>query len=57
MGWGIGFFMARIGGWIKDITGHLDNAFYISGVLLVIGVILAKVTKRPAYSEFNKTGA
>jgi OFA family oxalate/formate antiporter-like MFS transporter len=57
MGWGIGFFMARIGGWIKDMTGSLDNAFYISGVLLVIGVILAKVTKRPAYSEFTKTGA
>jgi len=57
MGWGIGFFMARIGGWIKDVTGTLDNAFYISAVLLIIGVVLAKVTKRPAYSEFNKTGA
>lgn len=48
MGWGIGFFMARVGGYIKDVTGSLDNAFYISGVLLVVGVILSRVTKRPS---------
>ena len=53
MGWGIGFFMARLGGSIKDWTGSLDNAFYISGVLLVIGVALAKFTKRPSYAEFS----
>ena len=53
IGWGAGFFMARIGGWIKDITGSLDNAFYISAVLLIIGVILAKLNKRPQYSEFS----
>jgi OFA family oxalate/formate antiporter-like MFS transporter len=57
MGWGIGFFMARIGGWIKDVTGTLDNAFYISGALLIVGVILAKVTKRPLYSEFGDKSA
>ncbi len=50
MGWGIGFFMARVGGYIKDVTGSLDNAFYISGVLLIIGVILSRVTKRPSYA-------
>lgn len=53
IGWGAGFFMARIGGWIKDITGSLDYAFYISAVLLIIGVILAKINKRPQYSEFS----
>jgi MFS transporter, OFA family, oxalate/formate antiporter len=45
--------MARIGGWIKDVTGSLENAFYISAVLLIIGVVLAKVTKRPLFSEFG----
>ena len=51
MGWGLGFFMARLGGTIKDITGSLDYAFYISGGLLIVGVILAKITNRPKYSE------
>jgi len=50
MGWGIGFFMARVGGVIKDMTGSLDNAFYISGVLLIVGVILSRVTKRPSFA-------
>jgi OFA family oxalate/formate antiporter-like MFS transporter len=43
--------MARLGGTIKDITGSLDYAFYISGGLLIIGVILAKITNRPKYSD------
>jgi OFA family oxalate/formate antiporter-like MFS transporter len=51
IGWGLGFFMARIGGWIKDITGSLNWAFYISGILLIIGVILAKINQRPRFSE------
>lgn len=50
-GWGLGFFMARLGGTIEDITGSLNYAFYISGALLVAGVILAKMTKRPMHSE------
>ena len=47
IGWGLGFFMARIGGTIKDITGKLDWAFYISAVVLIIAVVLSWVTKRP----------
>jgi len=49
IGWGLGFFMARLGGTIQDITGSLDYAFYISGALLVAAVILSRVTKRPGY--------
>ncbi|MBF0376212.1 MAG: OFA family MFS transporter [Desulfamplus sp.] len=49
MGWGFGFFMARIGGWIQDVTGSLDYAFYISGGLLVGGVLLARITTKPQY--------
>ena len=47
IGWGLGFFMARLGGTIKDVTGSLDWAFYISGLVLIIAVILSWVTKRP----------
>jgi len=49
MGWGLGFFMARLGGTIEDVTGSLNYAFYISGALLIAGVILAQVTKRPMH--------
>ena len=47
IGWGLGFFMARLGGTIKDVTGSMDWAFYISGLVLIIAVILSWVTKRP----------
>ena len=43
--------MARVGGLIQDMTGSLDLAFYISGGLLVAGVILAKLTTKPQYTE------
>jgi OFA family oxalate/formate antiporter-like MFS transporter len=48
LGWGLGFFMARFGGTIRDITGSLDWAFYLSGLVLVIVVILARIAKRPS---------
>jgi OFA family oxalate/formate antiporter-like MFS transporter len=49
IGWGLGFFMARIAGTIKDMTGTYDMAFYLSGIVLIIGVILAYITKRPMH--------
>ncbi len=50
IGWGLGFFMARIGGVIQDVTGSLNLAFYISGGLLVAGVLLARVTTKPQFT-------
>ena len=50
LGWGLGFFMARLGGTIEDITGSLNTAFYISGALLILGVVLARITTRPIYA-------
>jgi len=47
LGWGLAFFMARLAGTIKDLTGSLDWAFYISGFILVIAVVLARITKKP----------
>lgn len=51
IGWGLGFFMARLGGTIEDVTGSLNYAFYISGGLLVAGVILAQMTRRPMHAD------
>jgi OFA family oxalate/formate antiporter-like MFS transporter len=53
LGWGCGVFVARLGGWIQDVTGSLNYAFYLSGTLLVIGVLLSKVVKRPNYAKFK----
>jgi OFA family oxalate/formate antiporter-like MFS transporter len=48
LGWGLGFFMARLAGTIKDMTGSLDYALYLSGAILIIAVFLVRFTKRPA---------
>jgi MFS transporter, OFA family, oxalate/formate antiporter len=45
IGWGFGFFMARLAGTIEDITGSLDYAFYLSAAILVVMVLLSRVTK------------
>ena len=50
-GWGIGVFVTRLAGTIQDITGSLDYAFYLSGALLVAGVILAQMTRRPQHVD------
>ena len=31
LGWGIAFFVPQLGGYLKDLTGSLDAAFYVSG--------------------------
>jgi MFS transporter, OFA family, oxalate/formate antiporter len=49
MGWGLGFFMTRLAGTIKDITGSLDYAYYLSALVLIIGVIVSWLTKRPMH--------
>lgn len=49
IGWGLGFFMARLAGTIKDVTGSLDYAFYLSAAVLIIAVGLVRITKRPEW--------
>jgi OFA family oxalate/formate antiporter-like MFS transporter len=48
LGWGLGFFMTRLAGTIKDMTGSLNHAFYMSGFVLILAVILCRVAKRPS---------
>lgn len=47
IGWGLGFFMARLGGILEDLTGSLSAAFVLSGALLLAGVVLARLIKKP----------
>jgi OFA family oxalate/formate antiporter-like MFS transporter len=51
LGWGGGFFMAKIAGIIKDKTGTYDYAFFLSGLVLVIAVIICLATKRPMHAK------
>jgi OFA family oxalate/formate antiporter-like MFS transporter len=50
LGWGLAFFMPQFAGVIKDQTGSLDYAFYLSGSLLLAGLALASLIKRPEKS-------
>lgn len=48
LGWGIAFFVPQLAGFIKDATGSLDLAFYISAGLLVAAIAVSRFVKRPA---------
>ena len=50
MGWGFGAFMPKLAGKIKDTTGSYDQAFYVAGILLLVAVGLAFITKKPKKS-------
>src|SRR4029077_21107344 len=39
IGWGVAFFVPQLAGYIKDVYGSLDYAFYLSGGLLVAAVL------------------
>jgi OFA family oxalate/formate antiporter-like MFS transporter len=49
LGWGGGFFMARLAGSIRDWTGSLTWAFIISACFLVVSVVVSRFTKRPMH--------
>jgi OFA family oxalate/formate antiporter-like MFS transporter len=47
VGWGLAFFVPQLAGYIKDLTGGLDNAFYLSGALLLAAVVVSRLVRRP----------
>jgi len=47
LGGGISFLMPEIGAFIKDATGSLDYAFYMSGVVLVLAVAVCVLIREP----------
>jgi len=50
IGWALGAFMPRLAGSIRDATGSFNIAFYLSAAFLVIAIVLAFITKKPAHS-------
>ncbi len=48
IGWGLGFLMPLIAGYIKDYTGSYDLSFYISAALLISAVLMCKFVSKPA---------
>ena len=56
IGWGLAFFVPQVAGYIKDATGSLDYAFYLSGTILVAAVIVSRIISRPVL-ESEKTAA
>jgi MFS family permease len=50
IGWGLGAFMPKLAGKIKDVTGSYDTAFYVGGGLLILAILIALVTKKPQKS-------
>jgi OFA family oxalate/formate antiporter-like MFS transporter len=47
LGWGAGFAVSQIAGYLEDLTGSLDYAFYLSGSLLMLAVLFSLVIRRP----------
>jgi MFS transporter, OFA family, oxalate/formate antiporter len=47
IGWGVAFFVPQLAGYIKDVTGSLDYAFYLSGGVLLAAVITSRFLWRP----------
>ncbi len=47
LGWGLAFGVSQIAGYIEDLTGSLDYAFYLSGGLLIAALAVSLATRRP----------
>ena len=47
LGWGIAFLVPQLAGYIRDLTGTRDYAFYLSGVLMLSAILLSRVVRRP----------
>jgi OFA family oxalate/formate antiporter-like MFS transporter len=46
LGWGVAFFVPQLAAEIKDATGSMDLAFYLSGGLLVAAVAGSRVVRK-----------
>jgi MFS transporter, OFA family, oxalate/formate antiporter len=51
LGWGIAFFVPQLAGYIKDRTGSLDLAFYLSSAMLAAAVIVSRLLRRPLHDQ------
>jgi OFA family oxalate/formate antiporter-like MFS transporter len=53
IGWGVSFVVSQIAGYIEDLSGSLDFAFYLSGGLLMLAVLVSLLIRRPMASDEN----
>lgn len=51
LGWGLAFLVPQLAGAIKDATGSLDGAFYLSGGVLVAAVAASRFLRRPVHPK------
>jgi MFS transporter, OFA family, oxalate/formate antiporter len=51
LGWGLAFFVPQLAGFLKDLTGSLDIAFYLSGGLLLLSVGVSRFLRPPVKVE------
>ncbi|WP_206108054.1 L-lactate MFS transporter [Paludisphaera soli] len=56
LGWGVAFFVPQAAGFLKDATGSLDAAFFLSGGLLVAAVVLSLFLRRPTLRQAGGAG-
>ena len=47
LGWGLGFLVPLLGGYMKDWTNSYNGALYISAAILIVAVLLCAVTRKP----------
>ena len=47
LGWGGAFFITQLGAYIEKETGTMDLAFYLSGGLLAVAVVVSRFVRRP----------
>lgn len=47
LGWGIAFMVPQLGAYIRDVTGTLDYAFYISGLLILTAALASPLVRKP----------
>ena len=55
LGWGIAFLVPQLAGYVRDLTGTLDYAFYLSGLLLLSAVMFSRVVRRPRAVDLATT--
>jgi OFA family oxalate/formate antiporter-like MFS transporter len=51
LGWGMAFLVPLLAGYIEDRYGGLDYAFYLSGAILLVALLVSRVVTKPIKRE------
>jgi OFA family oxalate/formate antiporter-like MFS transporter len=51
LGWGLAFLVPLLAGYIEDHYGGLDYAFYLSGAILLVALLVSRIVTRPIKRE------